>query len=42
MAIGTNSMPEGIPNLGCGEKENFIQYKTAQLSYSTAVKTAGL
>lgn len=40
VVIGANSTPTGTPNLGCGEKGNFIQCKTAQLCYSWAVKTA--
>lgn len=27
MVIGTNSVPTGIPSLGCGEEGNFIQCK---------------
>lgn len=27
MVIGGNSAPTGIPNLGCGAKENFIQWE---------------
>ena len=42
MVIKANSTPTGNSNLGCGEKENFIQCKTAQLWYSRAVKTAQL
>lgn len=42
MVIGTHSTPTRIPNFGCGEDENFIQCKAAQLWYSTAVKTAQL
>ena len=40
--FGIYSTPTGIPNLRCGEEENFIQCKTALLWYSTAVKTAQL
>ena len=39
MVIGTNSLLTGIPSVGCGEEET-IQCITAQLGYSTAVKTA--
>lgn len=35
MVLGTNSLPTGIPNLGCSKEENFIQSKQC---YSPAVK----
>ena len=38
MVIGTNSVPTDIPNLGCSEEGNLIQYKTAQLWYSMSVR----
>lgn len=47
MVIGTNSVPTGIPSLGCGEEGNFIQYKQlscdpARLQNSMAVSDSSV